>query len=138
MRKIIHTEKAPSAIGSYSQAVESGNTIYLSGQIPLDPKTMSLVEGDIQRHIDQIFENMKNVLEAANSHLDEVVKLTVYLVNLADVTAVNEGIARYFKEPYPARTTVQVVALPKGASVEIEGLACTEPRPSGGITRLYD
>lgn len=123
MRKIIATEKAPSAIGSYSQAVESGSTLYLAGQIPLDPKTMQLVEGDVLSHVAQIFENMKNVLEAANSCLDDVVKLTVYLTNLADVTAVNEGIARYFTQPFPARTTVQVSALPKNAVVEIEGIA---------------
>lgn len=123
MRKIINTEKAPSAIGSYSQAVVAGNTLYLSGQIPLDPHTMTLVDGDIQRHVDQVFENIKMVLEAANSSLDEVVKLTVYLTNLADVVTVNESIARYFKLPFPARTTIQVAALPKGAVVEIEAIA---------------
>ncbi|HSW69804.1 MAG TPA: RidA family protein [Gammaproteobacteria bacterium] len=123
MRKIIHTEKSPAAIGSYSQAVESENTLYLSGQIPLDPQTMVLIEGDIHRHVSQVFENMKWVLEAGKSSLDEVVKLTVYLTDLADVGAVNEGIARYFQQPFPARTTIQVAALPKGATVEIEAIA---------------
>lgn len=123
MRKIIHTEKAPSAIGSYSQAVTAGNVIYLSGQISLDPKTMTLVEGDISRHVAQIFENMQAVLQAANSSLDDVVKLTVYLTNLSDVTAINDGIAHYFKQPFPARTTIQVSALPKNATVEIDSIA---------------
>src|SRR5438445_4391367 len=118
MRNIINTEKAPNAIGSYSQAVEAGQMIYLSGQIPLDPSTMALVEGDASRQVAQIFENIKMVLLAANSNMDEVVKLTVYLTNLSDVTAVNEEIARYFKQPFPARTTIQVAALPKNATVE--------------------
>jgi len=123
MRKVIHTDKAPRAIGSYSQAVEAGNTLYLAGQIPLDPETMTLVEGDMLQQVAQIFENIKNVLEAANSDLNEVVKLVVYLVDLSDVGAVNEGIARYFTEPFPARTTIQVAALPKGARVEIDAIA---------------
>lgn len=123
MRKIIHSEKAPGAIGSYSQAVEAGNTLYLSGQIPLDPQTMALVEGDINRQVAQIFENIKTVLEAANSNLDNVVKLTVYLTHLPDVAAVNEGIAHFFKQPFPARTTIQVAALPKNATIEIDAIA---------------
>ncbi len=123
MRKVIQTENAPAAIGSYSQAVEAGNTLYLAGQIPMNPKTMALVEGDMKKQVAQIFENMKHVLEAANSQLDDVVKLTVYLTNLSDVAAVNEGIATYFKPPYPARTTIQVSALPKNAVVEIEAIA---------------
>ena len=123
MRKAIHSEQAPAAIGSYSQAIEAGNTIYLSGQIPMDANTMALVPGDMSAQVIQIFENMKTVLEAANSSLDEVVKLTVYLTHLADVVFVNEGIATYFKQPFPARTTIQVVALPKQAAVEIEAIA---------------
>lgn len=122
MRQIIFTEKAPAAIGSYSQAVQAGNTVYLSGQIPLDPSTMQLVEGDIRKQVDQVFENIKQVVEAAQGSMDNVVKLTVYLTNLADVSAVNEAIAHYFKQPYPARTTIQVSALPKGSAVEIEAL----------------
>jgi len=127
IRKQIHTEKAPAAIGSYSQAIEAGNVIFLSGQIPLDPSSMALVEGNIQRHVEQVFDNMKNVLEAAHSSLENVVKLTVYLTNLSDVAVVNEAIARYFQQPYPARTTIQVSALPKGATVEIEGIAVNRP-----------
>lgn len=123
MRKSITTEKAPAAIGSYSQAVISGNTLYLAGQIPMNPKTMGLVEGDMSKHVAQIFENMKGVLEAAKGDLDDVVKLTVYLINLSDVVAVNEGIAQYFKQPFPARTTIQVSALPKNAMVEIDAIA---------------
>ena len=123
MRKAIHSEQAPAAIGSYSQAIEAGNTIYLSGQIPMDANTMALVPGDMSAQVIQIFENMKTVLEAANSSLDEVVKLTVYLTHLADEVFVNEGIATYFKQPFPARTTIQVVALPKQAAVEIEAIA---------------
>jgi reactive intermediate/imine deaminase len=123
MRKAIHTKKAPEAIGSYSQAIEAGNTIYLSGQIPLDPQTMALVAGNALQNVLQIFENMQAVLQAANSSLDDVVKLTVYLTELSDVTAVNEGIAQYFKQPFPARTTIQVSALPKNATVEIEAIA---------------
>lgn len=123
MRKIISSEKAPSAIGSYSQAVEALNTLYLSGQIPLDPKTMELVTGTVLEQVRQIFENMKMVLEAWNSNLDDVVKLTVYLTNLSDVVAVNEGIAQCFNSPFPARTTIQVSALPKNATVEIEAIA---------------
>lgn len=123
MRKVIHTNKAPQTIGSYSQAIEAGNTLYLAGQIPLDPETMTLVEGDMLQQVIQIFENIKNVLEAAKSDLNEVVKLVVYLVELSDVSAVNEGIARYFTEPFPARTTIQVAALPKNARVEIDAIA---------------
>lgn len=123
MRKAITTDHAPAAIGSYSQAVEAGDTIYLAGQIPMDPKTMALVEGDMGKQVAQIFENMKAVLAAAKSDLDDIVKLTVYLMNLSDVTAVNEAIAAYFKQPFPARTTIQVSALPKNATVEIEGIA---------------
>ncbi|HSW93433.1 MAG TPA: RidA family protein [Gammaproteobacteria bacterium] len=123
MRNIIHTEKAPAAIGSYSQGVFAGNLLFLSGQVPLDPQTMTLVEGDISRHVVQVFENIKNVLEAAHSTLDNVVKLTVYLTDLSDVHAVNEGIAHYFKQPFPARTTIQVAGLPKNARIEIEAIA---------------
>lgn len=123
MRKIIHTEKAPAAIGSYSQAVSTDNLLFLSGQVPLDPQTMMLVEGDISTHVTQVFENIKNVLEAANSSLDQVVKLTVYLTDLSDVVAVNEGIAHFFKQPFPARTTIQVAGLPKNARIEIEAIA---------------
>ncbi|MEO8963525.1 MAG: RidA family protein [Gammaproteobacteria bacterium] len=122
MRQNINTDKAPAAIGSYSQAIKVGNAVYLAGQIPLDPKTMALVEGDITQQVSRVFENMKAVVEAANGTLDDVVKLTVYLTDLADIVTVNEVIAHYFKQPYPARTSIQVSALPKGATVEIEGI----------------
>ena len=127
MRDVIQTNKAPAAIGSYSTAVRAGNTVYLSGQIPLDPITMTLIEGDIQQQVNQVFENIKNVVEAAGGTLDEVVKLTVYLVDLSAVTTVNEAIAKYFKQPYPARTSIQVSALPKGAAVEIEAIFVKQP-----------
>lgn len=123
MRKAIHTEKAPSAIGSYSQAVQAGNVLYLSGQIPLDPHTMELISGDFSQQVTQLFENMKRVLEAAQSSLNDVVKLTVYLTHLPDVAIVNDAIAKYFNEPFPARTTIQVVALPKNAAIEIDAIA---------------
>lgn len=123
MRKMIHTDKAPAAVGSYSQAVLAGNTLYLAGQIPLIPETMTMVEGEIALHVAQVFENIKNVLEAAHSSLDDIVKLTVYLIDLTDVVAVNEAIAHYFKQPFPARTTIQVAGLPKNARVEIEAIA---------------
>jgi reactive intermediate/imine deaminase len=122
MRQVINTKNAPAAIGSYSQAVEAGNTVYLSGQIPLDPASMLLVEGDIRRQVDQVFENIKQVVEAAKGNMNNIVKLTVYLTDISNVTAVNEAIADYFEKPYPARTTIQVSALPKGAGVEIEAL----------------
>lgn len=121
MRQVINTEKAPAAIGSYSQAVQAGQTVYLSGQIPLDPISMTLVEG-LQRQVDQVFENIKRVAEAAQGSLNDIVKLTVYLTDLSTVVTVNEAIARYFQQPYPARTTIQVQALPKGAPVEIEAI----------------
>lgn len=122
MRQNINTDKAPAAIGSYSQAIKVGNTVYLAGQIPLDPKTMALVPGDITQHVKQVFENMKAVVTDANGTLDDIVKLTVYLTDLSDIVAVNAVIAEYFNQPYPARTSIQVSALPKGATVEIEGI----------------
>ena len=122
MRQVIQTNKAPAAIGSYSQAVEAGKTVYLSGQIPLDPLSMQLVEGDIREQVNQVFRNIKAVVEAASGTLDQVVKLTVYLIDLSHVVAVNEAIADYFTQPYPARTTIQVSALPKNSTVEIEAV----------------
>ncbi len=122
MRKIIHTDSAPAAIGNYSQAVIAGNTLYLSGQIPLDPSTMQLVTGDAKTQINQVFANMKAVVEAANASLDNVVKLTVYLIDLANMPLVNDVMATYFKQPFPARTSIQVSALPKNAIVEVEAI----------------
>ncbi len=122
MRQIIQTEKAPQAIGSYSQAVRAGNVIYLSGQIPLDPVSMNLVQGDFERHAVQVFENIKMVALAANANLDDVVKLTVYLTDLSNVPTVNDVIAKYFTKPFPARTTIQISALPKNATIEIDAI----------------
>src|SRR5437016_4640024 len=122
MRDIIHTIKAPAAIGSYSQAVRAGNMLYLSGQIPLHPETQALVSEDISAQINQVFENIKMVVESAGVTLDAVVKLTVYLIDLSHIGLVNDIMAEYFQKPFPARTTIQVSALPKQAKVEIEAL----------------
>jgi reactive intermediate/imine deaminase len=121
-REIIHTDNAPKAIGTYSQAVRAGNTVYLSGQIPLDPKTMELVTGDIDKEIRQVFENLKAVAEAAGGSLAKAVKVNVYLTDLANFAKVNEIMAQYISQPYPARAAVGVSQLPRGARVEIEGV----------------
>lgn len=121
-REIVQTDKAPNAIGTYSQAVRCGDVVYLSGQIPLDPTTMELVDGDIDRQIVQVFENLAAVARAARGDLDDVVKLNVYLVDLAHFPRVNEIMARYFQSPYPARAAVQVAALPRGAEVEMDAV----------------
>jgi len=121
-RETVQTDKAPSAIGTYSQAVRCGDVVYLSGQIPLDPETMELVDGDIDRQIVQVFENLAAVARAARGDLDDVVKLNVYLVDLAHFPRVNEIMARYFESPYPARAAVQVAALPRGAAVEMDAV----------------
>ena len=117
----IHTEHAPSAIGAYSQAVRAGDTVYLSGQIPLVPSTMELVT-DITEQIHQVFRNLSAVAEAAGGGLDQVVKLTVYLSDLSHFGRVNEIMAHYFEPPYPARAALGVAALPKGAGIEVEGI----------------
>lgn len=122
MRQAITSPTAPAAIGSYSQAVVVDNIIYLSGQIPLDPKTMLLVEGDIKQQVEQVFANIKQVVMAAGATMDDVVKLTVFLTDLTAITVVNEAINVYFNQPYPARTSIQVSALPKNAAVEIEAV----------------
>jgi reactive intermediate/imine deaminase len=119
-KKIIHTKNAPQAIGTYSQAVRAGDTVYLSGQIPLDPATMQLVSGDIEVEITRVFENLKAVAEAAGGSLAQAVKVNVYLTDLANFTKVNEIMAKYVPEPYPARAAVGVSQLPRGARVEIE------------------
>ena len=120
-RIIISTPNAPSAIGTYSQAVRSGNTVYLSGQIGLDPKTMQMVEG-IDRQIVQVFDNMKAVADAAGTSLDNALKVNIYLTDLANFVKVNEIMARYFSEPYPARAAVGVKELPRGALVEADAV----------------
>lgn len=119
-RSVIHTEHAPQAIGTYSQAVRAGDTVYLSGQVPLDPKSMQLVEGDIEAQIRRVFENLKAVAAAAGGSLAQAVKLNVYLTDLKHFAKVNEVMAQYCAQPYPARAAVGVAALPRGAQVEIE------------------
>jgi len=120
-RTIISTPNAPSAIGTYSQAVNVNGTVYLSGQIALDPETMELVEGT-REQIDRVFQNLRAVAEAAGGDLGQIVKLNVYLTDLGDFPVVNEVMGGYFNEPYPARAAVGVAALPKGTKVEIEGI----------------
>lgn len=120
-RKVIATDKAPSAIGTYSQAVEANGTVYLSGQIPLDPETMEVVNGT-REQIDRVFQNLAAVAQAAGGDLSHIVKLNVYLTDLANFPTVNEVMGAYFNEPYPARAAVGVGALPKGVQVEIEGI----------------
>ena len=119
-RTVIHTANAPQAIGTYSQAVRAGNTVYVSGQIPLDPATMQLVTGDIDAEIRRVFDNLKAIAEAAGGSLANVVKLTVFLTDLAHFARVNEIMATYFQEPYPARAALGVSSLPKSARVEME------------------
>lgn len=122
MKTIIETLNAPQAIGTYSQAVKVDRTVYLSGQIPLDPETMTIVEGDISAQIIRVFENLKAVAVAAGGDFSDVAKLNVYLTDLANFPIVNEIMARYFEEPYPARAAVGVAALPKGAQVEMDAI----------------
>jgi reactive intermediate/imine deaminase len=119
-RQIISTPDAPAAIGTYSQAVRVGNTVYLSGQIPLDPATMQLVSGDIDAEIRRVFDNLAAVAKAAGGTLNDAVKVTVFLTDLAHFGRVNEIMATYFQQPYPARAAVGVAALPRGARVEME------------------
>jgi reactive intermediate/imine deaminase len=121
-KEIINTDKAPQAIGTYSQAVKVNHTVYLSGQIPLVPKTMLLVEGDISAQITQVFNNLKAVAEAAGGNLSDIVKLNVFLVDLSHFAIVNEIMGRYFQAPYPARAAVGVAALPKAAQVEMDAI----------------
>jgi len=121
-RAIIHTDKAPEAIGTYSQAVKVDNTVYLSGQIPLDPQTMTLVEGDFEAQAEQVFKNLAAVCEAANGSLRHIVKLNLYLTDLSNFPVVNEVMARHFKEPYPARAAIGISQLPKGALFEADGV----------------
>lgn len=118
----IHTSEAPAAIGPYSQAVRAGNTVYLSGQIPLDPKTMELVKGDIREQARQVFDNLAAVAQASGGSLANAVRLTVYLTDLGNFSAVNEIMAEYCKEPYPARAAIGVAQLPRGAAVEVDGI----------------
>ena len=118
----IQTANAPAAIGPYSQAIRAGNTIYLSGQIPLNPATMELVKGDIRAQIRQVFDNLAAVAEASGGTLANAVRLTVYLTDLVHFPLVNEIMAEYCKEPYPARAAIGVAQLPRGAAVEVDGI----------------
>ena len=121
-KQIISTDRAPAAIGTYSQAVRAGNTVYLSGQIPLDPATMTLVDGDIDAQIRRVFDNLNAVAEAAGSTFRDVVKLNVFLTDLGHFARVNEIMAEYFEQPYPARAAIGVAALPRGAGVEMDAV----------------
>lgn len=121
-RTVIRTDQAPAAIGTYSQAMKVGSTVYLSGQIPLDPQTMELVQGDMRAQIERVFRNLQAVAGAAGGSLPDIVRLTVYLTDLSHFALVNEVMASFFSEPYPARAAIGVAALPKGAAVEIDGI----------------
>lgn len=121
-KAIIHTDQAPAAIGTYSQAVKVNNTVYLSGQIPLDPETMEIVSDDVAVQITQVFDNLTAVCEAAGGDLSSIVKLNIFLTDLSNFPIVNEIMGQYFAEPYPARAAIGVRALPKGSRVEMDGI----------------
>ena len=133
MKKIISTTEAPAAVGPYSQAVRVGSLIFCSGQIPLDPKTQTIVEGDISAQTKRVLENITAVLKAESLTFENIVKTTIFLTSLGDFQTVNEIYGSYFKSDSPARSTVEVSALPKGANVEIEVIAVADPQgPAGG------
>jgi len=121
-RAVIATQSAPQAIGPYSQGIKVGNTVWISGQIPLDPASMEMVTGDIGAEAEQVFSNLKAVAAAAGGSLDDAVKINISLTDLGDFEAVNTVMANHFNEPYPARACVQVAALPKGARIEVEAI----------------
>ena len=125
-REIIHTDQAPAAIGAYSQAVKVGATVYLSGQIPLDPATMHLVEGGMEAQIRRVFDNLAAVARAAGGSLADTVKLNVFLTDLSHFALVNQVMAEYFQEPYPARAALGIAALPRGAQVEMDAVLVVE------------
>lgn len=125
-REIIRTDQAPAAIGAYSQAVKVGDTVYLSGQIPLDPATMQLVEGDMAAQIRRVFDNLAAVARAGGGSLADTIKLNVFLIDLGHFALVNQIMAEYFQEPYPARAVIGVAALPRGAQVEIDAVLALE------------
>lgn len=122
MKQSIHTPDAPEAIGTYSQAMRVGDLVFLSGQIPLNPQTMELIDGDIEAQVRQVFDNLQAVCGAAGGSLDGLVKLNVYLTNMVNFPVVNSVMAEYFRQPYPARAALGVSQLPKGAEVEIEAV----------------
>ena len=121
-REIITTDQAPEAIGTYSQAVKVGGTVYLSGQIALDPQSMTMVEGDTEAEIRRVLDNLQAVARASGGSLDDLVKLNVFLVDLANFATVNQVMAEYFQQPYPARAAIGVASLPRGANVEMDGI----------------
>ena len=121
-KAIIHSDNAPAAIGTYSQAVKANNTVYLSGQIPLDPKTMQLVEGDFAAQAHQVFRNIRAVCEAAGGDLGDIVKLNIYLTDLANFPIVNEVMSQYFTQPYPARAALGISQLPRASLIEADGV----------------
>lgn len=122
---VIHTQAAPAAIGTYSQAIRVGDTVYLSGQIPLDPVTMDICSEDIRAQIEQVLINLSAVCEASGGSLKNIVKLNVYLTDLGHFPLINEAMSRYFSEPYPARAAIGVAALPRGSLVEMDGVMYT-------------
>ena len=126
-RSIIETPNAPSAIGTYSQAVEQDGTLYISGQIPLDPATGEVVEGDFRARAERVFANLAAIAEAADMSLNDAVKVNIFLTDLAHFATVNEVMATYFEQPYPARAAVQVAALPKGVDVEADAILARPP-----------
>ena len=121
-REIFHTDGAPAAVGTYSQAVRTGNLVFISGQIPFVPETMEVVEGDFAARARQVFTNLRAIAEAAGSSLDDAVKLTIFLTDLNNFATVNEVMAEFCSEPYPARAAVQVAALPKGVDIEADAI----------------
>jgi len=122
MKTIISTDNAPSAIGTYSQAVKVKNTVYLSGQIPLIPETMTVVEGGFSDQAEQVFKNLVAVCEAAGGSINDMVKVNIFMTDLANFATVNETMSKYFREPYPARAAIQVSRLPKDVEIEIDGI----------------
>ena len=123
MKQVIHTDSAPAAIGPYSQAIQIGDLLFVSGQVPIDPSTGAIVEGDIKAQAQQSLNNLKAILNAASTNMGAVVKTTVFLADMNDFAAMNEVYAQFFQEPFPARSAVQVARLPKDAKVEIEAIA---------------
>lgn len=122
MKQMINTPHAPAAIGVYSQAIKAGSVVYISGQIPLVPATMAIIEGDFKARVHRVFDNLQAIVVEAGGHLSQIVKLTVYLTNMDNFAVVNEVMKNYFTEPYPARAVVAVSALPKGVDVEVDAV----------------
>lgn len=122
MKSIISTDQAPSAIGTYSQAVKVNNTVYLSGQIPLVPETMEVIEGSFNEQAEQVFKNLSAVCEAAGGSINDMVKVNIFMIDLDNFAQVNEIMSKYFDQPYPARAAIQVSKLPKGVDIEIDGI----------------